>query len=726
MARPQNVQMAFNAGEISPRLYHRFDFTKYKNAVKTLENFIPLVHGGVRRRAGSRFISAIKDETKIARLLEFQFNTTQAYIIESGPGWMRFYRESGQIVSDDTDGVIANGTFDSDISSWTGRSSGTGTATWDSGTASMKLHGAGAGNEGRAYQGVTIGAGFTGNVHVLKFKVNVTTPASQVAKLRIGTTVGGSEIVATTDFNQGWHCIEFTPGATTFYVEFESLITDAFIDDVSLIDDAAVEIGNDFTQAVSDEIQYAQDADVMWLTHWDHKPMKLTRSGHATWSLTEYHPTADPFTSVNNYPRGVTMHDQRIQFCGTRTDPQKFWGSKSGNFENLTIGTADDDAYAYTLYSGKVNVLVWMASTDRGLVLGTVGSEFTAIGDNQVGITPTNIDARERVSSGSREVIRPLRVGSTTLFVQSSGRSIMEFVYQFETDNFVTNSLMLYATHLTGPQSELSPGSAGLTITKMAFKKQPDPMILALRSDGTLLSCTIDRTQDVVAWARQIFGGAFGTGQAVCEDVAVIPHPDKDRDQAWVIVKRTINGSTRRYVEFLGEGDGSYYNDILLDSAITGGPFGVPADTLTGLAHLEGQTVHVLGDGAVYANMVVSSGQITGLSPGVTVVEVGLPYTSTLVTLRPFVEGAVIHSLKKQQPKLFVIVQDTLGIEVNGQQFPWRSTEDLMDSVVSLKSEEIQVTNLGWDRDATVTIRQTFPMPTNILAIAGTVVVEDA
>lgn len=726
MPKTEHIQMSFNTGEISPRLSARIDFKKYLNALETLENFIPLIHGGVKRRPGSRHIAPIKDETKNARLLEFEFSTTQAYIIEMGPDWFRFYRNSGQIVAGDTDAVIANGTFDTDLASWTDADNGTGASIWNA-SGYMELDGAGAGNEAIRYQAVTVSSPQDIETHVLKFQVVSTDIATETVNLKIGNTIEGVEILASTAFKKGWHCIEFVPGASvgTIYITFEALVNNLTIDNVSLIDDAAAEIGNPYADADIFDIQYAQDADVMWITHWSYKPHKLTRTGHASWSLTEYTPTADPFTTATTFPRAVGFHEQRIHFAATKTNPQRWFASKSGDFEDMTTGTGDDDAFIFTLASGRVNVIIWLQPTDRGLILGTVGSEFTAEGETNQAITPTNVVVKKRSEHGSKEVIRPLKVGGTTLFVQRAGRKIREFVYQFETDNFTAPDLLLLAEHLAGPKDATTPG-VGLTLKDIAFKQEPDQSVYAVRSDGVLLLCTLDRGQDVVAWSRHIIGGALtGSSNPEVEAVASIPHPDGDRTQTWLIVKRTINALTRKYVEFIGEGEGSHYNDVLVDSGLTGGPFGPPQTSLAGLDHLEGETVTILGDGAVYPTKVVTAGVISGLDPAVTNVEVGLTYTSTLKTLRPEIPGQTIHSLKKHRPKISVRINDTLGIKINNQQIPWRSSEDPMDSVEPLRSEDVEVRNLGWDKEAKVTITQALPMPTNILAVMGTLAIED-
>jgi len=107
--------------------------------------------------------------------------------------------------------------------------------------------------------------------------------------------------------------------------------------------------------------------------------------------------------------------------------------------------------------------------------------------------------------------------------------------------------------------------------------------------------------------------------------VAVIPSADGKADELWISVKRTIGGGTVRYIEYL---DSTLYVDSGL--AYTGSA----TSSFSGLEHLEGQTVQIVGDDAVYAEKVVSGGSVT-ISKDVTTAYIGLGYTSEIVTLPP-------------------------------------------------------------------------------------------
>ncbi len=132
MSRASPLQPAFNAGEISPWLAARTSFSKFRAGLATCLNAIPLIEGGFMRRSGTRYIAEVKDSSKSTRLRRFEFSETQAYQIEVGDKYMRFFRNQGQIMVGNIVGAITNGTFDFNITSWTERSTGTAAIAWSS------------------------------------------------------------------------------------------------------------------------------------------------------------------------------------------------------------------------------------------------------------------------------------------------------------------------------------------------------------------------------------------------------------------------------------------------------------------------------------------------------------------------------------------------------------------------------------------------------------------
>jgi hypothetical protein len=414
------------------------------------------------------------------------------------------------------------------------------------------------------------------------------------------------------------------------------------------------------------------------------------------------------WSAARGYPAALTFHEGRLVYTATREQPQTVWGSASGDFENFAIGTASGDAYEFTIAANKVNIGRWLLPS-RVLLIGTKGGEFRVTGGADLPITPTNVDAKSETAYGSN-FTQPVRVGSAILFVQRSGRKVRELSFSLDFDAYVAPDLTVLAEHLF---------PIGKTIEEMAFQQDPDPVLWAVRSDGTLLGLSYDRSNDVVGWHKHPIDG-------VVESVCVIPHPSGDREQVWVSVRRTIQGVDHRYIEYLDDAHG-FYGALYTDSALTYDA--TPATVFGGLDHLRGKVVAILGDGAYYGERTVPT---TGaaeirISPAASKVEVGLPYTSTLETLRMEIAAQVgtTQGLKKRQSDVNVRVIDTMGLTINGAQTAARRVQDLLGSAPELFTGDIETGKLGWDLEGRNLIEQRLPFPANILGIFGTVDVAD-
>src|ERR1044072_6800387 len=92
------IQTSLNAGELTPDLSGHIDINRYANGVKTMLNAVPQIAGGAKRRAGSRILASAKYGNRTTRLIPFVFNKDQAYVLELGDAYARFYTTAGQIV----------------------------------------------------------------------------------------------------------------------------------------------------------------------------------------------------------------------------------------------------------------------------------------------------------------------------------------------------------------------------------------------------------------------------------------------------------------------------------------------------------------------------------------------------------------------------------------------------------------------------------------------------
>lgn len=339
--------------------------------------------------------------------------------------------------------------------------------------------------------------------------------------------------------------------------------------------------------------------------------------GHWMWSESAW-------GGGNGFPRSVTFFEDRLWWGGAAADPQTFWASRTQRYEDHETFDEDDSALVFTLNTDDVNLIEWMRA-QKVLQLGTAGGEFIVSG-GEGGITPGNITAVRHSSYGSKEFVPPESVEQVTLFAQRAGRKVRELVFDFETESYLGLDLTILSDHVTITR-----------IRKMAFAQEPNRILWCVLEDGQLVAMTYERGQEVVAWHRHPIGGTA----VDVESVAVIPHPDGDRDQVWLVVKRTINGGTKRYVEY-------FEQDWLRTQAIEDGLFvdsgltydGVSTTSITGLGHLALEIVAVLSDGIYAGTFTVSAGGVLTLTTAASVVQVGLAYSAILETMRLEAGGA--------------------------------------------------------------------------------------
>jgi hypothetical protein len=442
-----------------------------------------------------------------------------------------------------------------------------------------------------------------------------------------------------------------------------------------------------------------------------------TTSATTDWAL-------GAWSTTTGYPSCVSFFEQRLVFAGTTENPQTLYFSKSGDYENFDEnyhGTvADDDAITYTIASNQVNAIRFLSAT-RTLIVGTVGGEFSVSGGGTDDpVTPTNILIKKQSNHGCAN-IDAIPVGNVTLFLQRAKRKIRELAYNFDVDGYVAPDMTILAEHI----SETG-------INSMSYQQEPNQIIWCVRGDGRLVGLTYQREQQVVAWHKHIFGGAFGTGIAVCESIATIPTDDKEY-QTWVIIKRTINGVTRRYVEYINqfdfdETDNTNFN--FLDSQLAYS--GSATTTISGLDHLEGQVVSVLANGATHPDRTVSGGSIT-LARSSTKVKVGLKYTSLLQTMR-LDAGAQNGTSQAKTKRIFNIsirLYESVGVEVgpdlnNMESIPFRSSATPMDQAIPVFTGDKEVEFRGnYETDGFIYVRQTQPLPLTVLSLYPELITND-
>lgn len=420
------------------------------------------------------------------------------------------------------------------------------------------------------------------------------------------------------------------------------------------------------------------------------------------------------FNATDGYPSKVAFFRERLALARGQT----INFSCAGDFENFnkydTAGqVVADRAIQITISSDQSNDIKWLAPS-QALIIGTAGGEFTCSESSTTdAFAPNNVKIDQQTSDGSAAT-PPARVNFSTIFVQRSGKKIVESQFNIQQNGYLATDLTVLADHIT---------KGG--VYQIAWHREPYRVLWAVRTDGQLLGFTFNKEQDVTGWHRHIIGGSFGSGSAVVECVTTIPSPDGTRDDLWMIVKRTINGSTVRYVEYLNPeyaiGD-TQASAFYVDGGLTYS--GAAATTLSGLNHLEGQTVQVLVNGATHPNCVVTSGAIS-LQVAATAASVGLAYVSNIRTQRIEAGAAdgTSQGKTKRINKCVIRLYNTLGCFIgtsssNLTEIQFRTGSTPMDQAPPLFTGDKLVEFVGdYDFDGYIYIKQPYPLPMTVVAL---------
>ena len=435
---------SFTAGEMSDSMQGRTDFAKYFSAASRIENFVVLPHGPITRRPGTYFVAEVKTSSAKTRLIPFSFSTEQTYVLEFGNQYIRFYKDDGQITSGGSAYEIASPYTTAQLFDLKFAQSADVMYVCNENHPVKKLSRTGHTSWTLADVDFTDGPYLDSNT-----SSTTMTPSGTTGSI---TITASSSAFVSTDVNR---FINFSNG----YAKITAFTSATVVS-------ATVEDDFDNTTAVTD------------------------------WKL-------GAFSTTTGHPRCVSFFEQRLVFAGTSNQPQTMFFSKSGDYENMTSGTNDDDAMIYTIASNQVNAIQALKAT-RTLIVMTTGGEYAvSSGAAQDAITPTNINIRKQSNYGSSGV-DALSIGNATIFLQRARRKIRELAYNFDTDGYTAPDLTILADHIS---------ESGLT--DMSYQQEPYSVVWAVRTDGQMAGLTYNRLENVVAWHRHIFGGKSDTGKTV-------------------------------------------------------------------------------------------------------------------------------------------------------------------------------------------------------------------
>lgn len=758
MPKVSPLQSNFGGGEWSPLTYGRVDADRYKTGLKTCLNYIPTLQGALTRRPGTKFVAATKAPTELARLVPFEFSVTQAYILEFSNLACRFYKDNAIITN--TAVAVTNATPSNPVQI---------RAPGHTLTDGLKVHISGVGGMGQINNreftvanpvgelfdllGID-GTGFdayTSGGSVAEIYAIVTPYAeTHLFDLRHVQSADVLYIVhpsyAPRKLSRTGHtawtlsAINFLDGPyLSINATTTTLTPSAFAPGagVTLTASAVTGINNDTGFQTTDvgrlirikegsawgyvKITGRTSTTVVTVTVVN---TLVNSNAKATWRM-------GLWSDTTGYPAVVTFHEDRLCFAGAPAAPQRVDGSKSGDYENFApSGTdgvvADSNAISFALNANDVNLVRWMVSAEKGLQIGTVAAEWVMRpATTGEALSPTNVVAKRVTIYGSAQV-EPAQSGESTLFVQTRARKLMELGYAFEKDGYQAPDLTVLSEHLT---------ATGLK--QVVRQAEPQPVIWSTRNDGKLLGLTFERSLDSlkVGWAPHTIGGVSDAAgsPALVESIAVIPSADGTRDELWMVVQRRVDGAEVRYVEYMTkifEDTDAQEDAFYVDSGLTYDS--TPATVISGLHHIEGETVAVWADGAVQNNKTVENAKIT-LDVAASVVQIGLVYKSDGQMLRVEAGAADGTALGKTRRthRVGMLLHRTLGLEVgfafdNLETHNFREFSDPMDTAIPLFSGIISKTvEANYDFENEFCWRQSRPTPGTFLAVAPQMVTQD-
>jgi len=739
-------QDSFVRGEISPRLHARASLDLYRSALSFCENYITLPHGGIRKRGGTYFAGATKD-FGFERPIPFVFSEEQAYMLFFGDGYFRVYAYGGPVMDgpavvevvtpysvayvpdlqfeqsgdvlyvthpsvnphkitrtsntdwtcvsiDYDDGPFSVQNADETITVFANAASGSTTIFASSAIFANATVGQLIKIQVETYEtwkpwesgGFLTNSSVTGILRRHNGNVyQATEPASVTGKIRMGGTppthLEGSEWDGAGDQSEVY---DGTPAHNDNYgVKWQYL-------------HSGFGVGRIVYTTLG-----GTAAAVQVLTNF---PAEVVGSGNASyrWSL-------GGLGGDSEYPRSVTIFEERLAYG------QKYsvYGSKTFDFTSFRGGADDDDAFSFQL--AGANDITWLQESDGFMLIGTIGGVRTLSGGgNNEPITPSKFKNRGSPTKKCSS-IPPVKAGSTFVYVGFDRKSVVEMNFSLEKNGYSTSPISIISEHI--PKRGIS---------SICYQSETDQIFWMGLDSGELGGLTYEADQNVRGWHRQKVGGSFAGGDAMIEWVATSPG-QAGPDDVWLVVKRTINGETKRYIEVLQPAFeyGDVEDAFMVDCGLTYD--GAPVTAVSGLDHLEGETVTALADGVIYRDLVVAAGSIT-VAVAASKIHVGLPYNAIAETLELDVggkDGSVVGRRKLVNSVIFSVLE-TANIYVRSAsrdsfelQRAGRNTIAAPSDLVSLYTGNLDEVKLDdtWEGQGRIRIEAPDPVPCTVRAI---------
>lgn len=762
MPSTRTFNRSFAGGELSPEMFGRIDDVKFQTGAAKMRNFIATPQGPAENRPGTMFVREVKDSAKKTRLISFTYSTTQTMVIEIGAGYFRFHTNGGTVLlagvpyevvnpyaeadlfdihyvqSADvltlvhpnyppaelrrlgatnwtytvisfaptvaTPGgvaVTASPGYKAQISSWN---------TLDGLITTVNNHGLAEG-DGIYIEGVSGPTNTPDGFYVVEdIPIDPSTQLPLKDQLYV-TDYDGTLIIPNAGATGG--TIQY--GTKRFDIDNYYQVTAVAANGLDESDPSvAVNVVNNlYVSGSYNTISWGAVAGAARYNIYKRQSGLYGYIGK-TEGLSFVDDNIAPdmgvtppirettFASAGNYPGAVSYFEQRRAFAGTINEPQTLWMTRSGTESDMSFSlpVKDTDRVKIRVAAREANTVRHIVPLTQLLML-TSAAEWRVSPINSDAITPTTVSVRPQSYIGANNV-PPSLINNSLVYCAARGGHVRELGYSWQANGFITGDLSLRAAHLFD----------NLEILDMAYSKAPQPLLWFVSSNGNLLGLTYVPEQQIGAWHWHDTDGAFESCAVVAEG---------NEDVLYVVVRRTIGGVTKRYVErMMSRQITTLENCFFVDCGLTYN--GAPTAIVSGLGHLEGKTVSILADGAVMPQQVVTGGQVNIQRP-CSVITVGLPYQSDLQTLPlslnidGFGQGR-FKNINKAWLRVFQSSGIFIGPDADNLTEAKQRTTEPYGSPPSLKSAEILVMlTPSWQANGQVYIRQADPLPLTIVGL---------
>lgn len=688
MSRYHQYQASFTGGEMDPLLRGRTDLQQYYAGVALAQNVQFEPTGGFSRRPGLRFLKDLTSEGAIngVLLIPFEFSTTQNFmIVATRPAntTMRFHFYANETL---ITGI--NGTGNDYLEYSLQSPSGSGTVIVGATEIDMD----------KCYFTQSADTLIICNENFLPFKItrgatNSTWTATKLilnppkTAFSLSTTSPSATLTAT------------AVSGTTKVTASAGVFTSAHVDQY-------INVLNGFGRAKVVGFESSTILEVV--TEIPFFSTDAIDSGD--WELeTGYE---DSWSTARGYPRTCSFHEGRLYFGGSLSEPATLFGSKVSDFFNFKIAESlDDDAIKATLSTDAVNAITALRS-GRDLQIFTTGAEFFVPQGDLDPITPSNISIKSTTRRGSKLGLRPQAAEGGTIFIQRQGKAVREMLFSDVELSYVANNISLLNSHMLLDPKRMALRNAtdtteGDLLLIVNGTSTTNYRAASLGFAGTITAFTVNRAQNIVAPANWSTDGDF-------VDVGV------DLDTIYCVVKRTIGGATKYYLEVFDD-DRTTDSAIQYYSGATAPDQSLPTNQIAGvLPHLEGKTVKIIRDDIVDTDDVVSSQQVDLAAVPTSYVEVGLNYTVEVKTqpIESRLPTGSMQSTKRRVLEVSPILYRSQNITINSKEINLNllpiSGGGGVTSFTGVKKTQ---GFLGFDRDAQITISQSQPLFFTVLSL---------